>query len=118
MGGFETLQPWLTESWARQKERTHDTFRAMYAESEDDVLAYAEKYNVTHLMVNENRYESDFVAKARTFEPFTTFTKELLEGSERANLVLRHLPEKAVIFHYKHLSIVSVELLEKAWSER
>lgn len=115
MGGFETLQPWLTESWARQKERTHDTFRAMYAESQDDVLAYAKKYKVTHLMVNENRYQSDFVAKARTFEPFSTFTKELLRDTDRSNLVLRDLPEEAVIFQYRQYSIVSIDLLAKAW---
>jgi hypothetical protein len=117
MGGFETLQPWLTESWARQKERTHDTFRAIYAESEEDVLAYAKKYKVTHLMVNKNRYESDFVSKARSFEPFSTFTKDLLQDTDRANLVLRNVPEEAVILHYKHLSLVSVDLLEKAWSK-
>lgn len=118
MGGFETLQPWLTESWARQKERTHDTFRAMYAESHDEVLDYAKKYRVTHLMVNKNRYGDDFVAKARTFEPFSTFTKELLADTDRNNLVLRTLPDEAVIFEYRQFSIVSVELLAKAWQGR
>jgi hypothetical protein len=118
MGGFETLQPWLTESWARQKERTHDTFRAMYAESEDDVLAYAKKYKITHLMVNKNRYESDFVAKARTFEPFSSFTKELLSDTDRANLVLRNVPAEAIIHRYKQFAIVSVDLLEKAWAKQ
>ncbi len=117
MGGFETLQPWLTESWARQKERTHDTFRAIYAETEEDVLAYARKYNVTHLMVNKNRYESDFVSKARSFEPFSTFTRELLTDTDRANLVLRSVPQEAVIFQYNQFSLVSIDLLEKAWAK-
>jgi hypothetical protein len=117
MGGFETLQPWLTESWARQKERTHDTFHAMYAESEEDVLAYAKKYRVTHLVVNRNRYGEDFVAKARTFEPFSTFTKELLADTDRSNLVLRNVPNEAVIFRYNQLSIVSIDLLAKAWAK-
>jgi hypothetical protein len=115
MGGFETLQPWLTESWARQKERTQDTFRAMYAESEEEVLDYAKKYRVTHLIVNRNRYNDDFVAKARTFEPFSAFTKELLADTDRSNLVLRNVPNDAVIFRYNQLSIVSIDLLAKAW---
>jgi hypothetical protein len=118
MGGFETLQPWLTESWARQKERTHDTFRAMYAESEEDVLDYAKKYKISHLMLNRNRYGDDFVAKARTFEPFSSFTKELLADTDRGNLILRNVPEEAVIFRYAQFSIVSVDLLEKAWNKK
>jgi len=115
MGGFETLQPWLTESWARQKERTHDTFRAMYAEDREEVLALAKKYSVTHLLVNKSRYGEDFVAKARTFEPFTAFSRELLEGVRREDLVLRVVPEEAVVFRYRGYLIVSVALLEKAW---
>jgi hypothetical protein len=117
MGGFETLQPWLTESWARQKERTHDSFRAMYAEDREEVFAYAKKYDVSHLLVNKNRYGDDFVAKARTFEPFSSFTRDLLSGVSRNDLVLREVPNEAVIFRYKNYLIVSVALLEKAWAE-
>jgi hypothetical protein len=40
-GGFETLQPWLTQSWARQKARAEDTLRAFYATDHRTVLDYA-----------------------------------------------------------------------------
>jgi hypothetical protein len=114
-GGFETLQPWLTESWARQKERTHDVLRAIYAENHDDLLAFTKKYRVTHLLVNKNRYGGDFVARSRSFEPFTAFARDLLAGAERDSFVLRDVLDEAVIFRHRSYLIVSVELLEKAW---
>ena len=114
-GGFETLQPWLTKSWARQKARAEDTFRALYATQREDVLAFAKKYRVTHFMVNESRYRDDFVARARSVEPLTTFTRTLLSGRQRADFVLANPPPEAVIFRYGNKKIVSVAALERAW---
>ncbi len=114
-GGFETMQPWLTLSWARQKARAEDTLRAFYATDRRVVLDYARKYKVTHLLVNENRYRSDFVRRARTFQPLTDFSNELLANRKLDDLVLRDVPEDAVIFEYASLLLVDVAKLEKAW---
>ena len=115
-GGFETLQPWLTKSWARQKGRAEETFRALYATRREDVIAFTKKYRVTHFMLNETRYREDFVAKARSIEPLTTFTRTLLSSRRREDLVLAHPPEEAVVFRYGNKRIVSVALLQKAWN--
>jgi hypothetical protein len=115
-GGFETLQPWLTKSWARQKGRAEDTFRALYATKREDVLAYTKKYRVTHLMLNETRYREDFVARAKSIEPLTAFTRNLLSGRRRDQLVLANVPPEAIIFRYGNKRIVSVAALEQAWN--
>jgi hypothetical protein len=115
-GGFETLQPWLTKSWARQKGRAEDTLRALYATRREDVIAFAKKYRVTHFMVNDARYRDDFVARARSVEPLTTFTRNLLSGRQRAELVLASPPPEAVVFRYGAKRIVSVAALERAWN--
>jgi hypothetical protein len=65
--------------------------------------------------VNKNRYGGDFVARSRSFEPFTAFARDLLAGAERDSFVLRDVPDEAVIFRHRSYLIVSVELLEKAW---
>ncbi len=116
-GGFETLQPWLTESWARQKVRTHDVLSAIYATDTDALFAFCDEYKVTHLLVNQNRYHDDFVARARSFEPFTTFTRDLLRGVHTEDLVLGHVPPEAVIFRYRAYLLVSVDRLRTAWEK-
>jgi hypothetical protein len=115
-GGFETLQPWLTKSWARQKGRAEDTLRALYATRREDVIAFAKKYRVTHFMVNENRYKDDFVARSRSVEPLSSFAKNLLAGRHRDELVLGNTPPETIVFRYGNKRIVSVASLEKAWN--
>ncbi|HEX6272466.1 MAG TPA: hypothetical protein VFZ53_05485 [Polyangiaceae bacterium] len=115
-GGFETLQPWLTKSWARQKARSEDTFRALYATKHEEVIAFAEKYRVTHFMVNDNRYRDDFASKAKSFEPFSTFTRQLLSSRRREELVLANPPPEAVVFRYGGKRIVSVAALKRTWN--
>ncbi|HTQ03508.1 MAG TPA: hypothetical protein VMI54_06610 [Polyangiaceae bacterium] len=115
-GTSETLQPWLTLSWKRQKIRAEDTLRAMYATDPEVVLAFARKYHVTHLLVNRSRYRDDFRQHAKSFEPFTSFTSVLLSGRSLQNLVLASVPASAVVFRFHQWQLVDVAKLEQAWS--
>ena len=115
-GGFETLQPWLTKSWARQKVRAEDTLRAIYATKREDVIAFAKKYHVSHFMLNENRYKDDFVSRSKSVEPLSSFTRTLLSGRRRDELVFGDPPPEAVVFKYGNKRIVSVAALEQAWN--
>lgn len=114
-GTSETLQPWLTLSWKRQKVRAEDTLRAMYATSRDEVLSFAAKYRVSHLLVNRNRYKERLAVHARSFEPFTTFTDDLLAQLTPADLVLNSVPEEAVVFRFRQWQLVDVAKLKHAW---
>ncbi|MFZ5889647.1 MAG: hypothetical protein ACOY0T_01150 [Myxococcota bacterium] len=114
-GGFETLQPWLTQSWARQKARAEDTLTAFYSTDPKEVLDYCKKYNVTHLLVNRARYGHDFVKRALTFEPLSSFARNLLANRNPEDCALAQVPEEAIVFDADPTLIVSVEKLEKAW---
>jgi hypothetical protein len=111
------MQPWLTLSWARQKARGEDTLRAFYATSHEEVLSYAKKYGVTHLLVNQVRYRSDFVRRARTFQPLTAFSDQLLAGRRLSDLVLAEPPEEAVIHRDGRFSLLDVKKLAEAWQK-
>ncbi len=115
-GTAETLQPWLTLSWKRQKARAEDTLRAMYATDRKTVLDFARKYRVTHLLVNRSRYREDFRSRAKSFEPFTSFTSVLLSGRSLADLVLASVPPSAVVFRFRQWQLVDVAKLERAWA--
>jgi hypothetical protein len=115
-GTAETLQPWLTLSWKRQKTRAEDTLRALYATDRQTVSAFARKYHVTHLLLNRSRYHDDFRGHAKSFEPFTAFTNVLLAGRSLENLVLASPPPSAVVFHFHQWQLVDVAKLEQAWA--
>jgi hypothetical protein len=117
-GGYETMQPWLTKSWARQRERAQDTLRALYATNRADVLDYAEKYGITHFFLNRARYRHDFVSKAKTFEPMTSFARELLSDRKLEDLVLAEPPQQAIVFEMGRFVLIDVKKLAEAWGAR
>lgn len=114
-GAYETLQPWLTLSWARQKARSEDTLRALYSTKREDVIAYARKYRVSHLLLSKSRYGEAFLKRSRSFEPFTRFARNLLKDKQQSDLVLAAVPDEAVVFRFRQWRLVSVDALEAAW---
>ncbi len=116
-GTSETIQPWLTLSWKRQKVRAQDTLSAMYATKRETVLSVAKKYKVSHLLVNRNRYHQDFRSKAKSFEPFTSFASELLSGVKLTDLVLEAVPAEAIVFKKGRWQLIEVKALERAWNK-
>lgn len=115
MGAYETLQPWFVDSWRRQKERCEETLSALYATDREKVLAYAQKHKVTHFLLHEKRYGSEFRKRSGSFEPFTTFARDILKGVEREDLVLGNVPPEAVVFRRGPWQVVDVSRLEAAW---
>ena len=117
MGTFETLQPWFVDSWRRQKQRTEATLRALYATDRKAVLNYAAQHDVTHLLLNRQRYRSNFVSRSSSFQPFTAYARALLGQRRLKDLVLADAPESAVVFQDNQWQLVSVAELKAAWRQ-
>lgn len=117
-GSFETLQPWFTKSWARQKKRTIDTLSALYATDEETVLRFTEEYAVTHLLINRSRMGRSARTASGSFEPFTSETKKLLSGRNLSEFVLNKPPKDAIVFKSGRFQVVSVEKLKRAWAAK
>lgn len=115
MGTFETLQPWFVDSWRRQKQRTEATLRALYATERKDVLSYAKERNVTHILLNRQRYRSNFVARSASFQPFTAYARAILAQRRLKDLVLADVPDSAIVFRDNQWQLVSVAKLRDAW---
>jgi hypothetical protein len=113
-GTKETLQPWLVRSWKRQKERAQETLRALYAIDDEDVFRYAEKYGVTHFVINRKRYGTSFVQRSASFEPLTQFATKLLRKRELSALVFEHIPSSAIVFTHGDNVVVDVARLRDA----
>jgi hypothetical protein len=68
------------------------------------------------LLVNRARYRHDFVRQSLSFEPLSNFARHLLSDRKFEDLVLRKLPEQAVIYEFHRFSLVDVRRLEQAWT--
>ncbi len=112
MGSYETLQPWFTGSWKRQRQRTEETLEALYATQKKNILEYAEKYGVTHFLLNERRYGRRFKRKSRSFQPFTRYARRLLRGKKEKELFFDKPPKDAVIYDRGAWKIVDVSQLD------
>ncbi len=113
MGAFETLQPWFTGSWRRQRARAEDTLRALYSTDPKVVFDYAHRNGVTHFLIDTRRYRKDFRRRSASFDPFTGYAKNLLSGVRLDDLVFANVPKQAVVFRRGSYLVVDVTRLEK-----
>jgi hypothetical protein len=70
---------------------------------------------VTHFLINNARYRSNFRSKAGSFQPLTDYVRGELRGTSLDDLVLARPPKSAVVFDYKKWRVVSVAKLEQTW---
>lgn len=116
MGSYETLQPWLKGSWARQKARAQETLRAVYSTDRAEVLSYAKKHGVTHFYLSSKRYGRNYMRESVSFEPLTSFAKKLLVTRKPGRMVLSKPPPASIVYRGRGRVIVSIEKLEEAWN--
>jgi hypothetical protein len=116
MGSFETLQPWFTLSWARQKKRAMDTIDALYATEESAIIDYAEANHVTHFLINRNRYKSNLSRTAGSFQPFSDYAKAAIRKKSKRDFPFSSPPKEAVLFESGRFSVVGVKQLKESWA--
>jgi hypothetical protein len=110
-GTFETLQPWFVDSWNRQRAREYATLDALYCTDLQNVLQYAKKYSVSHLLVNRDRYGSDYRQHVSSFEPFTAYSNHLVAQPNRGPLALARMPDLAIVFDRSPWVVLDLERL-------
>jgi hypothetical protein len=98
MGTYETLQPWFVDAWRRQRARTDDTLRALYATDPSKVVDYCRRNRVTHFLIDKKKYKGDIVKRSASFEPFTLEAKAILADVDTNDLVFRNVPESAIAY--------------------
>jgi len=113
-GGFETMQPWLVKSWHRQLVRAEDTMRALYATDLEEILSFARQYHVSHFMIVRANYGPNFRSRSRSFEPLSSFTRDLLSNHSASDLVFANVPKSAEVLRVHGHTLISVKKLEEA----
>jgi len=112
MGTYETLQPWFVDSWRRQRARTEDTLRALYATELERILDYTRRHHVTHFLIDKRKYKADVIKRSASFEPFTLEAKAILADVETTDLYFRKVPKAAIAFQKGNWLLVDVARLD------
>jgi hypothetical protein len=110
IGTFETLQPWFVDSWRRQVVREKATLDALYSPRYRAIIEYGHQFNVDYLLVNGDRYQSDWPEHMASFEPFTTYARQRAHDPTPPALI--HVPASAVVFERKPWKIVELKRLQ------
>lgn len=113
--GYELDQPFFTKSWRSSVERTRATFAAIYATDRAEILAFCDRWQVTHLLLRPDRYRDDFRKRAKYCDPFDAENKTRLRKIERQQLALAEPPPDAVVFRDHKFLVIDVAALRRAW---
>ena len=97
-----------------EEQKLYDFFDAYYAESPAKILAFCNRYGVTHLLVNERQFEESYLEKELLFfAPQNAYIKEITE--ERSDFVLMHVSDTQKIFQGDRYYITACQ--EDAFAE-
>jgi hypothetical protein len=66
---YELAHPWSRGYWQQLRPRLDDFFRAYYAATPQEVLAFCRKYRISFLVVDDRHFRPDFLAGGVFFFP-------------------------------------------------
>jgi hypothetical protein len=76
----ELAQPWSVGYWDRIRPRLDGLFAAYYAEDPEEVIAFAKRFGVDFLVVDEAHFTRRFLDRDPFFEPFGQAIKDMTRG--------------------------------------
>ena len=76
---FELAHPWMTGYWRQYEPRLRELFAAYYATDPQEVRAFARRYGVDYLVVDERHFRPEFLAGRPFFAPFDALIRALAD---------------------------------------
>jgi len=76
---FELAHPWMTGYWRQYEPRLRELFAAYYATDPQEVRAFASRYGVDYLVVDERHFRPQFLAGRPFFAPFDALIRALAD---------------------------------------
>ncbi len=85
--------PFAKNYYEKVKERLTDLFVAYYSDKEEDVKELCSKYNITHILVNKERFSKNFLSQKQIYpNPFD----RIIKANKDNGFVLPKMEDKAV----------------------
>jgi hypothetical protein len=79
----ELAQPWSVGYWKQILPRLDGLFAAYYSEDPEEILRFADSFNVDFLVVDETHFTQEFLSRTPFFEPFAQTIKDMTHGRIR-----------------------------------
>ena len=77
LASTELAQPWSVGYWNQVRPRLDGLFAAYYSENPEDIIRFAQQFNVDFLVVDEAHFTPDFLSRTPFFEPFGQAIKDM-----------------------------------------
>lgn len=85
---YEQAHPWSKGLWKEEDRRLRDLFAAYYSPAPEPIRDFCRRYRLTHLVVEENKYEPRFMERGGFFAPYDQLIRNLA-GPARGFALLR-----------------------------
>ncbi|MBI4155134.1 hypothetical protein HY498_03550 [Candidatus Woesearchaeota archaeon] len=85
--------PFAKNYYEKIKQRLTDLFTIYYSDNEKDLNDFCSKHKVTHILVNKDRFKSDFLEKPQVYyKPFN----KIIKLNKNNDFILPELESKAI----------------------
>ena len=112
----ETSFPARVKMWNRQKIIGFDLLMALYATDRKQVTSFINKYNVTHFVLRQVRYNAFFKKNMRSVEPFTSLAQHIVKKiNNPKDFALMHINKDSVVYLDKAWIVIDVKSLLDYW---
>ena len=108
---WELSVPLFDKYWNTVKTRTFDFFNAYYSDDPQVIVAFAQKYNIDYILVDETHFDKNYLEKGQFyFEPFNTAIGGKIKKTKK--FALNNIDQKAKLYSYKNLFIINPDTLK------
>ncbi len=103
---FELAHPWSKGLWLGLRPRLEELFLAYYAEDPKTVAAFAEKYGVHFLVVDDRHFKKEFLEGRPFFAPFDDLIRGITKGRDRFAVLSEEIfPGRRIDEHVRILDL-------------
>ena len=90
-----------------------DFYDAYYAKDAQEVLAFCERYGITHILVDEQQFSKDYLQRGHFyFQPFDAYIQKKV--SQTSSFAVMRLPREAVVYRGGAFFIVDYQKLKSS----
>ena len=104
----ELSHPYMDGYYGKIKERSLRFFDAYYSASGQEILHFARKFGVTHLVVNREHFSPEYLRAGNFyFQPYNDYVQNLVKGNRE--FFLGRIPTDKILFEEDDIFVIKAD---------
>ena len=105
---YKMAHPWFLTYYKEIKERTHATFRAMYAYDKDSVNELYNTYGVNYFVIGKKYMKRAYENKRIYVNPYNEYIRKLIRKNKK--ILLDSPPQNSIIYEDRQYIVIKLPL--------